>query len=535
MKKGLPLFGLLIINSLFLTINSNAQAPAIEWQKSIGGTNDDAGNSIFQTSDGGYIVAGNAKSNDGDIVGYHGAVGTGDFLIVKLDNTGAIQWQKSLGGTALENGTNIQQTTDGGYIVTGMSMSTDGDVTGNHGSIDCWVVKLMSNGDIDWQKSFGGSGVDYGLSIKQTNDGYIIGSTAYSADGDIASHHGASSSTDIWLVKVNNAGALQWEKSYGGTANDFIASIGLTSDGFIVSGKSNSTDGDVTGNHGGADYWVIKLDTAGVIQWQKSLGGSSDDGALSIQQTNDGGYVMAGTSYSNDGDVTGHHGTTATMDYWVVKLLSNGNIDWQKSLGGTMNDGGTGIWQTTDNGYFVSGHSYSNDGDITGHHGSTTTADIWVLKLSDTGVLLWQESLGGTSDELNAVFANQETSDGGFVIAGTSKSTDGDVTGHHGTNSTSDCWVVKLVGNSTNIESRKEVNVSIFPNPSNGKFIVEQNKSTNATTMNIYNAIGKEVLSVSNCNQQNFIEIDLSGFSKGIYFVKFSNASESFSRKIVVE
>jgi hypothetical protein len=247
---------LLITLSLFLTsLYLTAQAPSIEWQISLGGSGDDYAHSVQQTTDGGYVVAGRSNSTDGNVTGNHG---NPDYWVVKLDSTGTIEWQKSFGGTGWEVAHFIQQTTDGGFVVAGYSNSTDGNVTGNHGSSDYWVVKLSSIGVLEWQKSLGGTGADYARVIKQTSDR-----------------------------------------------------------GYIAAGYSNSLDGDVTGNHGGNDYWVVKLDSIGIIEWQRSLGGTGIDFAHSIQQTPDGSYVVAGYSNSADGDVTGNHGI---YDYWVVKL-----------------------------------------------------------------------------------------------------------------------------------------------------------------------------------------------------------------------
>ena len=312
---------LLITLSLFLTsIYLAAQSQSIEWQTSLGGTGSDNATSIQQTTDGGYIVAGRAQSTDGDVTGNHGQAS--DYWVVKLTSTGAITWQKSLGGTDVDFAIFIQQTTDGGYIVAGFSYSTDGDVTGNHGQADYWVVKLSSTGAITWQKSLGGTGGDFANSIQQTTDGgYIVAGFSNSTNGDVTGNHG---STDYWVVKLDSIGTIIWQKSLGGSGEDFGSSIQQTADGgYIVEGYSSSTDGDVTGNHGLYDSWVVKLDNVGTISWQKSLGGTVDDKSGFIQQTTDGGYIFAGRSQSTDGDVTGNHGS---YDYWVVKLSSTVGI-----------------------------------------------------------------------------------------------------------------------------------------------------------------------------------------------------------------
>ncbi|MBI2967228.1 MAG: T9SS type A sorting domain-containing protein [Bacteroidetes bacterium] len=170
---------------------------------------------------------------------------------------------------------------------------------------------------------------------------------------------------------------IQWQKSLGGSNNDMAYSIQQTNDGgYIIGGVSNSSNGDVTGNRGNNDYWVVKLDSSGNISWQKSFGGSNNDMAYSIQQTNDGGYVVAGRSDSDNGDVTGNHGLS---DYWVVKLDNSGNISWQKSFGGTNFDEAYSIQNTSEGGYVVAGSSKSPNGDVTGNHGME---DYWIVKLS---------------------------------------------------------------------------------------------------------------------------------------------------------
>ncbi|MDR2354519.1 MAG: hypothetical protein LBF22_15460 [Deltaproteobacteria bacterium] len=313
--------------SITSVVKAQNFAPNIEWQKSFGGRESDYAYSIQQTSDLGYIIAGRSDSNDGDVKGNHGYA---DYWIVKLDKQGTLQWQKSLGGRDFDLANNIQQTSDGGYIIAGYSGSNDGNAMMNHWAFDYWIVKLDSQGNIQWQKFFGGSGYDYANSIQQTSDGgYIIAGNSDSKDGDVKRNHGK---VDYWILKLDSLGTLQWQKSLGGSRWDYAHSIQQTSDGgYIISGISESNDGDVTGNHGDGDYWIVKLDSQGNIQWQKSLGGSKHDLASSIQQTSDGGYIIAGRSESNDGDVTGNHGK---FDYWIVKLQGQENVQKRQSIMG---------------------------------------------------------------------------------------------------------------------------------------------------------------------------------------------------------
>jgi len=364
---------LLLLITICISSVSFGQAPAIEWEKSLGGSSSENASSIQQTTDGGYIVAGSSNSNDGDVSGNNGQ---SDYWIVKLDASGNITWEKSLGGSNSDGAKSIQQTTDGGYIVAGISLSNDGDVSGNHGSYDYWIVKLDASGNITWEKSLGGSSADEASSIKQTSDGgYIVAGRSYSNDGDVSGNHGSG---DNWIVKLDASGNITWEKSLGGSNDDWAFSIQQTSDGgYIVAGYSDSNDGDVSSTNGSSDYWIVKLDASGNITWEKSLGGSSGDQARSIQQTSDGGYIVAGYSPSNDGDVSSNNGLS---DYWIVKLDASGNITWEKSLGGSSADHANSIQQTSDGGYIVAGRSTSNDGDVTGNHGGQ---DIWVVKLAE--------------------------------------------------------------------------------------------------------------------------------------------------------
>ena len=343
---------LVVLFTVQLSVATVEQAPGIEWQKCLGGSSFDYGSSIEQTSDGGYIVSGGSYSIDGNVTGNHGSQ---DSWVVKLDKSGEVVWQKCLGGSSSDYGGSIKQTSDGGYIVAGFSNSNDGNVTGNHGSQDSWVVKLDESGDVVWQKCLGGSSSDYVHNIEQTSDGgYIVVGFSNSNDGNVTGNHGGK---DSWVVKLDTSGNVVWQKCLGGSSSDFGSSIEQTSDGgYIVAGGSNSTDGNVTGNHGSQDSWVVKLDTSGDVVWQKCLGGSSSESANSIEQTSDGGYIVSGYSNSNDGNVTGNHGS---QDSWVVKLDKSGDVVWQKCLGGSSIDYGNGIKQTSDGGYIVAGYSGS--------------------------------------------------------------------------------------------------------------------------------------------------------------------------------
>ena len=308
------------------------------------------------------------------------------------------------------------------------------------------------------------------------------------------------------MVKLNSIGTIEWQKSIGGSGFDRAKSIQQTSDGgYILAGTSDSNDGDVSLNNGYEDYLVVKINSIGTIEWQKSFGGSGRDYANSIQQTSDGGYIVAGSSVSNDGDVSGNNGLA--MDYWVVKLTSLGAIDWQKALGGINNDYSYSIQQTSDGGYIVAGITYSIDGDVSGNNGGV---DYWMVKLTITGTMEWQKALGGTG--LDYSYSIKQTSDGGYIVTGESISNDGDVSGNHGEN---DYWVVKLSDSQLSIENSEPVLFSIFPNPAQNTINIKADNKLIGKSYSTYDSKGKIVLSGKITSVNTVIEIgNLSG---GIY------------------
>ncbi|MBK8557425.1 MAG: T9SS type A sorting domain-containing protein [Lewinellaceae bacterium] len=410
--------------ALFLCGSAWAQAPNIIWQKTFGGTADDYAYCIKAVT-GGYILAGYTNSNDGDVSGNYGSC---DYWIVKTNTDGDILWKKTLGGTGCEAAKSIAETTDGGYVVVGWSTSADGDVGNNYGGADLWAVKLNSAGVIQWERSIGGAGQDYAESVVATADGgYIL--AGYVQDLSTGGF------TDGLVTKFTPNGNVEWFKILGGSSSDKLSSIQTTDDGgYIVAGRSASNDGDVSGNHGNFDVWVVKLNSTGNVQWQKSFGGSQDDSASDIQTTIEGGYIVAGYTESNNGDVTYNQGNA---DYWIIKISASGSLQWQRTMGGSSFDSAASIKQTDDDlGFVISGITLSNNGNVTGHHGNY---DNWLVKIDVQGTFMWQKCLGGSGDD--AGLSIESFALGRMVVAGYTLSNNGDVSGNHGA---TDFWVVKL-------------------------------------------------------------------------------------------
>ncbi len=425
--------------------------PTIQWQITLGGTLNDNALAIQQTIDGGYITAGYTASDDGDVELFYGYF---DFWVIKFDSLGAVLWKKNYGGSSVDAANAIQQTADGGYVLAGFTQSNDIDVDGNHGDKDAWVLKLDSIGNVQWQKCLGGSFWEEASDIQLSTDGgYILVGRASSIDGDVIGNQG---SFDYWVVKLNSFAEIEWQKSLGGSDFDQGYTISQTSDGgYVLGGESQSTDGNITGNHNSLDAWVVKLNFEGKIEWQRSLGGSGIDRANDIHQTREGGYIVFGQTSSNEGDVTGNH--SDGYDLWIVKLNNVGEIEWQKALGGSNEDYGQSIEQTSDGGFIALGFVNSNNGDVTGNHGST---DIWVVKLTEDGELQWQKAFGGTLAERG--FSIRQTTDNGFIVAGDAWSNNGDVSGVLGKN---DFWIIKLSPESSPTSSPQTQTLQIYPNP----------------------------------------------------------------------
>ena len=420
------------------SLKNNPLTGEIEWQKTFGGSNDEIARAIIETSDKGYAIIGYTNSIDGDITDK--TVTENDFWLLKLDSNGNIEWQKTYGGSGDDQGRAIIQTSDGGYAITGPSKSADGDGSNNEGQHDHWIVKLDAQGNIQWEKSHGFSGHDHSRSILQTNDGgYFIGGyldvTASGGLGNetITTKHGVG---EFWAQKLDATGNLEWRRYFGGTNNDRIFKVLQAHDGnYLLIGSSESEDFDINNGNGSYDVWVVKIDTKGIMLWEKSFGGSGIDSGHAAVKTNDGNYLIAGAAISTDGDISNSNGNS---DAWVIKINDSGELLWEKSFGGSgfdaawAIDSGKGIFSS----FIIAGNSKSSNGDVTTNNGEN---DFWVLKIDTTGKLLFEKSLGGSG--LDFAYGVIETFDQKIVVVGETESTDKDITSNKGGK---DIWIAKI-------------------------------------------------------------------------------------------
>ncbi len=499
-----------LLNLLFVFSLQAQLLPSIEWQKSLGGTHDDYGTSVDVTNDGGYVIAGDSYSNNGNVSGNHG---DSDFWVVKLNGNGEIEWQRCYGGSDWERTPSILNTINGGYIVAGTTMSNDGDISINHGASDVWVVKTDTIGNIEWEKTYGSYGGEGADCIQQTTDGGYI----------IAGYGGSCNNHQGLILKIKSNGDLEWETEVGGLVADRIYSIKQDSNNrFVFAGSSQSNS---IGGYLGYDFYVGVLDSLGNLLWHDRYGGNNCDRAYSVELSHDGGYIVTGESFSNNGDVSGNHGSS---DYWILNIDVDGNILWQKTIGGSSGECAYSIKPTLDYCYIIAGKSFSNDGDVTGNHGG---ADFWIIKIDQLGNLIWQNSYGGTDGDIPHSICQVSSSE--YVVAGFSTSNDGDVSGHHGSSYYSDYWVVKLsLGTEVaNLYDDDNEIISVFPNPTQG-IINIVNGSKDNLIFELFNING--ILLKTAKIKEKDLELDLSLYDRGIYFLNIlSNRNIISTKKII--
>ncbi|UEC42621.1 MAG: hypothetical protein METHAR1v1_760006 [Methanothrix sp.] len=302
------------------------------------------------------------------------------------DETGGEVWSIAFGGPGFEVGTSIIEKTDGGYIIAGATNSW------GRGGYDAWLLSTDPKGIEIWNETHGGPGDEEAMAVVATVDGgyAITGGTNSFGAGDF----------DIWLIKTDSTGVEEWNRTYGGPGYDWAYSIEKAKDGgYLILGETTSLGA------GGMDLWLIKTDSLGAPVWNRTFGGGEDDGGRSIQETDDGGYIITGFSES-----FGRGG----MDLWLLKVDSDGNEEWNRTFGGSKDDMGQSVRQTKDGGYVLAGGANSPS------TATPPTGDAWLIRTDRSGTPIWGRiySFGDASYDLATTV--RETDDGGFIVAGRS-------------------------------------------------------------------------------------------------------------------
>jgi len=463
---------------------SHAQSPLVkQWDFRFGGTVYDYVNSFQQTRDGGFILGGYSTSGiSGDKT--QPSWGNLDYWIVKIDANGTKQWDKRYGGIDQDVLSTVLQTTDGGYIVGGYSLSeANGDKTQmSRGYNDYWIVKTDSMGNKIWDKRYGGAFDDLLVSMYQTSDGgYILGGYSGSGIGGDKTQINRGFN-DYWLVKTDSLGTVLWDKDYGGTDYDFMYNILLTPDGgFLLGGASSSPSGpDKSQNTWGADdVWMIKTDSLGNKQWDADYGGFDYDQLNSFCNAPGGGYMLGCYSSSNiSGNKT--QNSWGLGDIWLIRIDASGGIVWDRDLGGVDAEDGIGsVFRDTDGGYFIACNSFSGiSGDKT--EANLGLAQAWIVKTDSLGNKLWDKTIFTNPDQKVYPMMIQ-TAEGCYAIA---EATYGDVAGYKtqpnwdNTLSSTDFWIIRYCDTSATTLAAFSATNTICP----GTCIDFTNLSVNASS-----------------------------------------------------
>lgn len=543
-KKKWACFSFALLLAGSISNNLLAQTiPVKVWDKTFGGSSNEILNTMKPLAGGGFILGGTSNSAIGGSK-TQASKGGDDYWIVKLDANGNKIWDTTLGGSGTETFGSILETTDGSLVLIGTSNSpVSGDKTqASKGQQDYWVVKLDPNGNKIWDKAFGGLGRDFGQDLQQTTDGgFILGGYSESSIGGdkTGNNKGAA---DYWVIKLDAQGNKTWDKSYGGLGEEFLFTLKQTPDGgYIIGGESFSdAGGDKSSNNFGSstvpDRWLVKLDTSGNKTWEKTIGGNGSDYLRDLQLTPDGGYLLNGGSTSPV-SIYKSQASKGGNDFWLLKVDASGTKVWDKTYGGLNDDISYNLHQTPDGGFLVGGRTYS---DIGGDKTEPTQGenDYWLIKLDGTGNKIWQKAFGGSeNDYLRGVY---QAIDGTYFLAGYSASgISGDKSqGRFGAFGTTDYWVMKLNGNISGLEGPvTSFKLDLYPNPTKGKFKLQLSSLTAPKVeLTITNLLGRVILQkeILATDKQLSDELTLPNVN-GVYLLQLKAEGLFISRKIVVE
>ena len=556
MKSKYIFFFLLAMFVLPSALFAQLKAPAILWQKTIGGDDTDVVSGMYALSGGSVAVSGYSKSGisgdkkDTSRGGY-------DFWAMKLNRDGSLAWEKTYGGSSDDTATRIIRTQDNGFLLSGTSLSTrsgDKAYLTNSLSPDYWVLKLDKNGQLLWQKNFGGDFTEKLTAISENSYGYALLGHSYSdISGDKETDNtGSENRADYWLVSTDKTGKLKHTYTYG-TVGPELSCCSIASDfGNVIGGSSYSRaqQGAKTSNpFGGCDYWIVRTDLSGTKVYDSTIGGSSSDFMTCLVGTHDGGYIAGGYSESPiSGKKT--EASRGAYDYWLLKMNIDGSIKWQKTLGGSLGDYMTSVDETRDGGVLVGGYSNSNaDGDKT--ENSKGGYDYWLVKLDSSGNKQWDKTFGGSGDD--KLMGVAELDSGQYIMAGTSNSpADGDkASSTVGGTGKSDFWVIRL-GPATAVDSTDSTDnppivdtpvitpkyvLNIVNNPTGDKLKI-QFSSTVEETVNfiLYSYDGKKVLTFSQMATKELSSpfvMPIGKLQTGVYYLTMYGKGQKLTKMVV--
>ncbi len=539
--KMIKKFALLNAFILFYTNAIPAQAPAIDFSKTYGGSAQDNGTTLTQTSDKGFLVAGYVKSNDGLIIGMKDKKFQ-DIWLVKTDSLGNTKWTKTITGTGVDIPTSLTETQDA-YLIAGHTGAKDYDFSSNQHSqtqvgFIAWLNK--TNGNIKQLKTYTGDVQGHIEQIKILDNKYII---AIGQNAKSKNSSGAYTADDLWIAKMDLQGNIIWEKYYGGTNFEFGSAIipktkvNNKDRGFLAIGNAASNDFDVKNARGANDGWVLNLDSMGNIIWAETYGGSGADwlsgGGEDITLTENGiakeSYLLVGSSESNDGDLSGKN--LGAMDYWAIKIDGNGKLLWSKTYGGTDKD-----WArtssdkifTNDKGALIYGYTRSKDGDAAGRPNGTKGLDAFLIRIDKDGNKVWSKALGSTMSDGNTGAATI-TCDDGYAFTEMVSDISQDVTGKKW--GSGEIWFCKLKSDGldnancsspTSIKNSNESTSSafnVYPNPAETEIQIQ---SDGKWAVQIIDYTGRVIMNMKTSGSKART-INITSLVNGLYIIHATN------------
>jgi hypothetical protein len=423
---------------------------SIEWKKCYGGSDEERAYKIIPCSNQEFLIIGQTKSSDGDVSANQGS---SDYWLVKIDANGDILWEKTFGGSFYESAYDITGTNDGGFIIAGKKNYIDGMPTNS----DFWIIKINSDGNMVWENTYGGSNFDIPSNIIATDDnGFIVAGVTFSDDGDITGNE--SNKWAAWIIKINASGTLVWEKTFLiSDCINFGGIIGTPQDGMIFTADICESD---------SDFIIIRLDSEGEVVWEKTYGGSLNDVPHAIAKGYEyQGYFIVGKTASEDGDIIGNHGS---FDFWLLQIDDDGELVNSHCYGGSDPDIPFDISPLGNNELLIAGVTESDDGDV---KNEDDFGDFWIINTAYDGTLNWEISLGDSIGRDVATSILPIGTDG-FIVAGYTCTEGGEVvTGNHGA---IDFWVVKFdLGANYTSKIPLGGNIDLFPNPSSDYLTLE--------------------------------------------------------------
>lgn len=527
----------LYILVLFTIISHSGFAQKIMWEKSYGGLQSEYLFDVLPTPDYGFLLAGSSLSGKSGNK-QDERVNDLDYWLWKMDEHGELDWQRSFGGDGTDWLQSVALTSDGGFILGGTTTSNQGGIkqAGSRGQEDIWVIKLNAKGDLQWEKTMGGSGRDELKQIITVNGGgYLVGGSTNSrpvlkelhpkgAGEKFSESYG---NLDYWLIRLDDAGEVLWEKTFGGIYKDELSGVLQTQDGgFLIGGTSNSPkSGTKTANHyGDGDYWIIKLDREGEEEWQKTVGGEKEDQLAVIVETREGDFVLGGSStsgVSGEKDRSNGKGT----DFWIVIVDAEGAVQWQDTYDFGEYDVLTSIVEDEEGNLLVGGYSQSEQTRLKSKD-SKGINDYVFFKIDGERDKVWEKTVGSNGTDIMKKVV--ETHDGGYLLSGISS---GSVSRDRNTGKGRfDFWVVKLKDKDKKEKARIN-DLSAWPNPTRDYTNVIIDHDFTQAQVYVYDLLGRQVQGFTAKNRT--VPIDLGRQAEGVYIIKVKTDVKSQSIKVI--